>query len=282
MQGLIHSVVKEPLTHFLILGGLFFILYQSFDAGEAAPVEHPIQLTQADISKALQKRAVPADDSAPEPASVESLVRDTINRELLFNEAMALNMHQSGWVKDRLVDQMTRYLEGQYLAGERPPTEVLQAYHAAHPDRYQTADRLSFIQIQFNPDFLHEVERLLKAVEKQTDFRQQMTPFKLPSLISAEFRGAHQSGVQDLFGDLFVRKLKSAALHQWFGPVHSSRGMHLVYIESVEISHPETFETIQERVYQDWITAQRTDWVEGEINSLWHKHGVRLEDYLPE
>src|SRR5262245_33902180 len=117
---------REPLVHFLLLGGLLFALYLLVDrgrglAGAASPAPSAIEVTEGEVAR-LEDSFAQAASRAPSAAELDQLVRAFVREEALYREARALGLDRGDpVVRRRLVDKMAFLLrdgadEGRLLA----------------------------------------------------------------------------------------------------------------------------------------------------------------------
>ena len=83
------------------------------------------------------------------------------------------------------------------------------------------------------------------------------------------------------FGDKFAAKLADVPIGQWFGPVESGYGMHLVFVEErTEGRLPELAE-VRDAVRRDWTNARRLESNEKFFQNLLKQYEVVVEKIDP-
>ena len=83
------------------------------------------------------------------------------------------------------------------------------------------------------------------------------------------------------FGDKFAAKLADAPIGQWFGPVESGYGTHLVFVEErTEGRQPELAE-VRDAVRREWTNARRLESNEKFFQNLLKHYEVVIEKIDP-
>ena len=78
-------------------------------------------------------------------------------------------------------------------------------------------------------------------------------------LLEHRFEATPTSEIAKQFGDKFVAKLADVPTGQWFGPVQSGYGVHLVFVENrTEGRLPELVE-VRDAVRREWTNARRLE-----------------------
>ena len=283
-MNILQKIYKEPIVHLTIVGLLLFIGYERLNSESITPKPTvALTITPEGMTKRINAKFLPDKSDTAHTMNaneVTAFVTQALNHELLFQEAVSLNMHHSAWVKERLVKQMVRYYEGQFIPTE-PSDKILKSYHQENTDRYQTSDRISFEHILVDSRQLADVRSILAKQYEPNILRDKLAPYRLKSLLSSEFRQANREDIQDLLGGRFIDKLMALPTGVWSEPIFSDRGVHVVMLNEITLGNPEKYETIKEKIRKDWIKDQRDSWVKENTALLWQKYRVQLQDYLP-
>src|SRR5215217_5924997 len=142
-------LLKEPLLHFVMLGGLTFGAYSAFGTAQQEAGPQPvIRMAAADAEwlKGMwtrQWRRPPTDEE------LTGLVADHLKEEVLAREAKALELDVGDTiVRRRLAQKMTFLLEDTIRTVE-PPEAELRGLYETQPDLVRTPARVSFTQVFF-------------------------------------------------------------------------------------------------------------------------------------
>ena len=248
------------MLHFLVLGAALFGLFGMIDRED---VEAPTKLI---IS--TSRVATLADGFArtwrrpPTEQELQGLVDDYIRDEVFYREGRAAGLDRDDFVIRRRVRQKMEFLAEDMAAAE-PSDEQLAAYLAANPERFRTEDRLTFHHV-----FLSATRRgsALDGDAKQiaetlirTSAPVDTAAIGDPFLLGTEFREMSQSDVARTFGEGFAKQLSAAEPGRWQGPIPSSFGVHLVFVDERTKGNLPPLDTVREAVQREWLNARRIE-----------------------
>ena len=248
------------MLHFLVLGAALFGLFSVIDKKD---VEAP---TKVVIS--TSRVATLADGFArtwrrpPTEQELQGLVDDYIRDEIFYREGRAAGLDRDDFVIRRRVRQKMEFLAEDMAAAE-PSDEELAAYLASNPDRFRTEDRLTFHHVflsatrrgsALDGDAKQIAETLVRA-SAPADTATIGDPF----LLGAEFREMSQSDVARTFGEGFAKQLSAAEPGRWQGPIASSFGVHLVFVDERTRGNLPPLDTVREAVQREWLNARRIE-----------------------
>lgn len=246
-------LLREPLLHFAVIGGLIFLLYAAIAGPAPAPTnvivvgpERIVQLNQR--YQAVWRRA-PTKDEA------RLMLDDYVREEVYYREALALGLDRDDTVIRRRLRQKMEFLTDTGADVLKPKASELEAYFAANEKSYSTSPRIAFEQVFLgqNPD---------TATIAQTLNTLRSTPSADPStvgersLLPVRLDLSPPNAVDGVFGENFFNRLSPIAVGEWNGPVVSGYGVHLVRIlESSPASTP-PLEEQRDAVLRDWRAAK--------------------------
>ena len=141
-------LLKEPLLHFVMLGGLMFAAYSAFGTARQEPPDTVIRITAADADwlKEMwtrQWRRPPTDEE------LTGLVADQLKEEVLAREARALELDVGDTIVRRRLAQKMAFMLDDTLRVTQPTNAELRVLYDAHPDLVRTPARVSFTQVFF-------------------------------------------------------------------------------------------------------------------------------------
>jgi hypothetical protein len=248
------------LLHFLVLGAALFGLFNMLGKRDAeAPAKVIISAarvaTLADGFARTWRRP-------PTEQELQGLVDDYVRDEIFYREGRAAGLDRDDSVIRRRVRQKMEFLAEDMAAAE-PADEQLAAYLASNAERFRTEDRLTFHHV-----FLSSTRRgsALDGDAKQiadtlarTSAPAQMASIGDPFLLGEEFREMSQSDVARTFGEGFAKQLSAVEPGRWQGPIPSSFGVHLVFVDERTKGNLPPLDTVREAVQREWINARRID-----------------------
>jgi peptidyl-prolyl cis-trans isomerase C len=247
----ITAFARDPLAHFLVLGGLLFAGASALDA-MSQPV---VRITQGDVEQiAASWQAMTM--NPPSEEEMKGLLRERIDEEILAREAHRLGLDEDDVVIRRRLAQKMSFISDD-VAVVMPATEAdLLAFFESRKDRFRLPERYTWRHVVFSAERPGDSERsaaeaALRSAPAGED------PAGDPSLVPGTFSEASREAIVGEFGESFYRALASARESQWTGPVMSPFGAHLIRLESrIPASEP-SYDAVREQVREAWLSEER-------------------------
>ncbi|MEM7665214.1 MAG: peptidylprolyl isomerase [Pseudomonadota bacterium] len=240
---------REPLVHFLIAGGALFALF-AWRGEPVDPVSRQIDVdrsTQEQLALRFERTMGRAPTDAELDAQIERFVRD----EVLYREALRLGLDQGdAVVRRRLVSKMDMSASAAAEAAI-PDEATLRAFYDQNRGRYAGASRIDFDQLYFSNEA--GARRALGDLSGRSDWDDIGEPISLPDKMGNVSTGE----VAARFGEVFANELAELqASDKWQGPIRSGFGWHVVLLRERAGGDAPDFETIRERVENDWRSEE--------------------------
>lgn len=241
-------LLKEPLVHFLIAGALVFALL----SGRAPDLGERRIVVDERVVGALMSRFQDSFRRLPTKEETDGLIRDWVQDQVYYREALALGLDQGDEV---VVRRMRRKMEAMSVAEaetQTPSDAELQALIDKDPARYSDDPRTSFEQRYLGADS----PEARKVAEAQLLLLRQGKPVPvLPIPLPAQFSQASSADISGQFGDEFALGLRNLPVGQWSGPVASGLGLHLVRVTERGAAQPPVLSRVRQRAENDWRAA---------------------------
>lgn len=287
---------KEPLLHFLLIGALLYGVdtwrqsgSPSSPYGPGGDLE-PIVISAGQV-EAARKRAesrIPANDEGEEKTRqkrdnfVDDTLQQQIRREVLVREARRMGLHKGDTiVRRRLVQKMEFLLED--LADVPEPTdEQLREWIAEHPDRYRRPATVTLRHVFFSDERDGAQRAARRALADGISPEQS-------DLGDAFAHGAHltsqpRTALTQKFGRGFARLVMDRAEARadslptdWFGPIESAFGYHLVRLEEFTAASLPPLEEVRGPVRSAYLKSKRREAGERAIRRLVEEYPIRIE-----
>jgi len=270
--------LKEPLLHFLVLGGLIFYLYSLVaDTGGAAD--------EIVVSRGQQQNLINTFNRTwqrpPTQEEFRALLDDYVRQEIAYREGQSMGMDQDDIIIRRRMRQKLELLAEDVASLAAPTEEQLQAFLDKNPEEFLLEPRLSLHHIYFSPDRRGEAaeqdaNELLQRIGTDGpdgDLEQFGDPLPLPFQLD----DTREGDISRLFGGQFTDELKGIEAGHWAGPVRSGFGFHLVFItERVDGRVPELDE-VRDAVQREWFAQRRREAVDGLYERLAENYTIEIE-----
>ena len=261
---MLSGLLREPLIHFLAIGGVLLGAYSLLDRApeeEASPKE--IVLTVDSMAQLLmifesQWKRQPTQDE------FNAMIEDRIRQDILYREALALGLDKDDTIVKRRMAQKMQFLAEDVAAQQEPTSEELQEWFAGHTDLFTIPARISFRHLYFSPD-------------KRGDGARGDAEKALAGLVGAPQNAAFTGSLgdhfmfQDYYGDRapqaiagefgpeFADAVAKLEPGSWQGPVKSGYGWHLVFVDNVVAGRVPAFEEVEQEVKIAWLGTQKAD-----------------------
>ena len=116
------KIIEEPLVHFLLLGGLIFVLYGFLNKNSENPAGNTIIIQDSDVLR-LTKAYQQSWNKTPDAATLKDLIDNEVESEMLYREALRLNLDHNDEIIRRRLKQKYEFLVKD-LSISSPPTDA--------------------------------------------------------------------------------------------------------------------------------------------------------------
>jgi len=247
---------KDPLIHFLLIGGLLFAVLSWFGSYNAAgPGREQIVISAAEVA-AISRQAELLQGRAPTGAELERLVEQAVRDEVYYREALALGLDENDdEVRRRLIDKM-RYL-AENVADPEPPESDLVAWFEANAARFRIPELATFDQVFFSPRMRGETV-VADAEAALEELRAGASAEGLgdSTPLSNRLEAADPDRVRVLFGEALTDAVFGTPPGEWIGPFESDFGWHLVRVTGRSEARDPEFAEVEARVREAYGAEQ--------------------------
>jgi hypothetical protein len=272
-------VAREPLIHFLLIGGAIFGFYGLTVEPEASAPADRIVVTTGEIER-LETLWAKRWQRPPSGRELRRLIDEHVREEVLYREALALGLDRDDAVFRRLLRQKLEFVTQDLAVALEPEAEDVAAWFEANQERYRTPARVSFTQVFIDLDRRGETgEREARVI--LAGLRQgSVTPESVGDgmLLDATYDGHSVQDIEGLFGSDFTAALPGLAPGEWSGPVASGYGLHLVRLDARSAGEIPPLAQIETRVRADIDYERRQQANEEIYQRFLARYEVVVED----
>jgi hypothetical protein len=273
-------LLKDPLIHFLLLGGLLFILYDWRGEPEG-PDPHQIEISDEEVQGIWQALAI-LHGHVPTRDEMWSVLEPNIKEEILYREAIALGLDRDdSQVRLRLTEKML-FLTQDVAEPIAPTDAELVTFFAVDPGRFRQPATWTFEQIFFSPS-QHGAQVEAVAAAALAELRTGETASVVGDglLFDNRYERLELAEIERLFGETFATTVVVMLPDdEWQGPVRSDFGIHLVRVtELIESVQPD-LEDIRPEVLSTLVAQRRLEANEAEYRKLRDRYEILVD--LPE
>jgi hypothetical protein len=241
---------REPLFHFLLLGGLLFAAHAVFNRDEKTGAAPPaVRITAADTDWLRQMWARQW-QRPPTDEELARLVADHVREEVLAREAKALELDIGDTVVRRRLAQKMSFLLDDTIRFAEPPEQELLALYEARPELVSAPGQISFTQVFFQRE--QSDGRISATLAALSDGSTEVRESGDRLLIGDSLTKQDERGLSGLFGAAFAKAVFSQPVGSWSGPLESAYGLHLVKVTEVSPALRRPFAESRERLAAEW------------------------------
>lgn len=276
---MLRRLSREPLVHFLAIGGLLFAIYPVMNPPAVDDTSRRIVVDATTIAR-LQAEFASQWQRPPTRVELSGLVDDHVRQEILYREALALGLDRTDRVvRQRLAHSMEQ-LALMDVEGRAAPQEVeLRAYLAANAAAFVEPATVSFSHVFVSTDA--RGRRAFDDARAMLDgLRGSGSAAPGPSGDPWQGRSRYDDMTRDeatrLFGRQFAERLFGLPPGSWQGPVQSGLGLHLVLVtESVPARVP-PFEEIAPEVRRDYLEHRQRERRSGVLAEMKRDYEIEI------
>jgi hypothetical protein len=266
------------VVHFLLLGTVLFAAHGAL-VKRATSEPGKIVVSQLRIDH-LREGFARTWLRAPTAEELEGLISDYIREEVYYREAMAMGLNRDDTIIRRRLQQKLEFLS-ENISDLTPPTdEELRAFLQNHPDQFRSQRSFSFHQVYLNLErhrdsLAGDTGELLRQLKSSNG--SDASAFGDPSLLEYRFSNVEVTEVAKQFGERFASALNDLPLGEWQGPVESSYGIHLVFVDERTERHIPALEDVRNAVRRELLNMRRLESNKKFYDSLRERYTINIE-----
>ena len=218
-RHIVRALVREPLLHFAVLGGLIF----AADARlrPAAHDDHVIVVTKA-LRKSFIDGFSEDKDREPSAAEVQRMIDSWVASEILYKEGKAAGVDRGDQtIRDRIAYKLQLLIFDQ-IKVDRPDLDQLRVWFAANHARFDEPARVGFYMTPGTDEATARRELADITSQHENPDLQNQTRAILARPVAS---------IAASFGAAFLHDLQEAPLDTWT-VLKSNEGWHAVRVDS--------------------------------------------------
>lgn len=262
--------LREPLLHFVVLGGLLFAV----DHLLVARAEDPRTIiVGAEVDTEARETFKAARGREPDAKELAALRKVWLDNEVLYREGMALRVDLGDTaIRERVIFKALSIVD----ANLRTPAQddkTLKAWFEAHRDKYDEPGRYDFQEAILSGENTEAAVTAFVAELNSATSGDAKAALRI-------FKGRPLSNLVLSYGPEFPKVLDRMAPGSWHA-VATKEGWRAIRLDSITAGRPAAFEAVRAAVAQDWVddamAAQRT----AAVRELAKKYKIQTEDGQP-
>lgn len=246
-------LLREPLLHFLFLGGLLFVAYSAVEGPREPPAE--VIVVGPERIEHLARGFDSVWGRPPGDDELRAMIDDFVREEVYYREALALGLDRDDTVIRRRLRLKMEFLTDTGADLLQPATGELEAWLADNAQAFAVGERLAFEQI-----FLGKAPAPARVAAALTalgaDPRADPAPWSERTLLPARLGLSAPEAVDGVFGPGFFERLAALPRGVWVGPMASAYGAHVVRIVDATPARAPALDEVRDAVLRDWREAR--------------------------
>ncbi len=267
-------IAKEPLLHFLLLGAALFFVFSwlNRDDGDARDV---IVVDEARL-KHLASRFERTWQRQPTEEEFNALVESWIRDEILYREGVSMGLDIDDPIVRRRVAQKVDVF-AETLAPYSASDEQLEEWLEQNRPRYRVRPSYSFRQVFFDAERHGErLDAVIGAAGRRLGADPNAVAGDATMLPSRE-ASVDATQIARTFGTEFAAALDAATPGEWYGPIRSGFGWHLVLIEARTEGRDPDLSEVRAAVERDYLADRIAATKDAFYEEVRKTYTVRIE-----
>lgn len=237
------AILREPLVHFLIAGGLL-VAAQRLYAHFSKPV---IEVTSGWADTLARDYEVQT-GHLPDPIERKEMIRMYVENEIIFREAK-----KQGLIDDPRVRNLMTLIQRESMEPVvADPTDAeLEKMRQAEPEAFHFPAEISFE----HESFPSEMDIPVGALERLQAGGMPMTSaaIRLPNPMPKTW----MPQIEKMFGKDFSHAISEVKRGLWMGPIKSSMGMHFVKVLEYKPSCEMPMNQVRSALVSRWVADRK-------------------------
>lgn len=259
--------LREPLLHFVILGGLLFAI----DHHLASRADDPhVIVMGADVDKQARDVFKSSRGHDPDAKELAALRQVWLDNEVLYREGLALQVDKGDTaIRERVIFKALSVVDANT---KLPPItdKVLRDWFESHRAKYDEPARYDFEEAALSDDTSELAVRAFVGALNAG------TPGDAKAGLRV-FKGRPHSNLVQSYGAELAKSLEASPPGEWRA-LSTKDGWRAMRLNTVTPARPAVFETLRGVVLQDWTDATLAEQRSAAVRVLTQKYKVKYEE----
>lgn len=206
---------------------------------------------------------------APEPEDIQNIISDVVKEEILYREALRLNLDLEDRIIKRRMAQKVSFLREETSIAP-PQLSELEEFFEKNIESYIFPERFTFTHLYFSA----EKNGRQRAKEAIDNIAVNEPPGSDPFMLGKNFVEKSREEIQRDFGKKFTEILIKPIFGSWVGPIESAYGFHIVKILKKVDSFKPSLNQVREKVEVDYYLEEKQKSLDSYLIELKDKYQV--------
>lgn len=258
--------LREPLLHFIVLGGVLFALDHALVGRADDP--HLI-VVGADVDSEAIETFKAARGHDPDAEELAALRQVWLDNEVLYREGLALQVDKGDVaIRERVIFKALSVIDSNVTL---PPADdhVLRKWFESHRDKYDEPTRYDFEEAALSGDSSEGAVRAFVTALNSG------TPGDAKAGLRV-FKARPQANLVQSYGPDLAQALAAAKPGVWQA-LHTRDGWRAMRLDATTAARPAAFEALRGVVLHDWTDATAAEQRTAAVRALTKKYKVKHE-----
>ena len=256
------------MLHFFLIAALIFGLYSVVQSSN----ENILEIEQSDIDVRIFQAEVARGEELTEDQRQLSAAR-YIEEQILVREALSMELDKDARIHDILAQKMRHVLSGDII---QPSDEELNAYYQENQQRYRTTETITVDELVF--DNRDELSAEILTLLQQASDPDVLLAAEEGSL--STLPGVNYTDLNNIFEESYADEVFNSRPGNWSGPFVSNRGQHWLRVTARTAAQLPALSEITDLVRLDWISSEEDQRLQQEVDLLWEKYSIIVNESL--
>ncbi len=262
--------LREPLLHFIVLGGLLFAIDHYLVSKKEDP--NTIVITE-EVDDEADELFLQTYGRKPDDKELTALQNVWLDNEVLYREGLSLQLDKGDdMIRDRVIFKALSVIDANV---KLPPYDdkLLSDWFESHRSKYDEPIRYDFQEAIISGDNSEPTVRKFVATLNSG------TPGDADAGLRV-FKARPKANLEQSYGSDFAKALETAPVNEWRA-YPTREGWRAIKLDVITQPKPADFNTLRGIVLQDWTDATLAEQRSAAVKQLTKKYTVKLEIVKP-
>lgn len=265
-SGRLPGWLREPLLHFIVLGGLLFaidhVLVGRADDPRTIIVGPEVDSEAVEVFEESRGRK-------PNREELDALHRVWLDNEVLYREGLALQVDRGDTaIRERVIFKALSVIDAN-IKLPAVDDKQLRAWFESHRAKYDEPARYNFQEAVLSGDTSEAAVRSFVATLNAGAPGDTQAGLRV-------FKDRPLANLMQSYGAEFPKALEAAPVGEWTA-LRANDGWHALRLDAIASPKPAVFEPLRGVVLQDWTDATAAEQRTAAVRALAKKYQVKYE-----
>ena len=270
MRRFLQTLLREPLLHFALLGGLLCCAYWFVRPVPREQIVIPKELVSARRGDLLRRLGRP-----PTAAELAAATSEYVESEVLYREAQRRRLGDGDIIIRRRLIQKMEYLADALIPPSIPTDAELVALRDATPARYLLPSRIALRQVFVGFDkHKDRAESVAAALHDRLQTGTDPALLGDPHALGANLPLHSESELAQLFSASWAAAAFALPDGNWSTPLRSPFGLHFIQVTGRQAGAMPSLSALRDRLRLDYAEQNRADRRQRALGALLPRYEV--------